>query len=445
MSVFDLVAFFFLVSTTAVILNRRFFKLPETSWLLMFSMGISIVFYLINLLLAEDVMSMPKKIMTSTDMPYVFMHGALPLLLFSGAMQMNLKALLERVISITALTVPGAIISIFAFATGFWLILPICGIHLSYTWCIVAGSILSPTDPVSVVSILKRLGLPAPVQAVVAGESLFNDGVAVAMFTLFLGVALVEPVGAHHVAYSMAHFNADLNNGFNIFLREGVGGIIVGYCAGYIGARTLRSNNDAHIALLVTITMAICTYSFAAFIDTSGAIAVVVAGLWLGTDYVTNAVDDRTKVTMRKFWEIIEEILNSLLFLTMGAEILLMFPGRMTFGLIVASILLSLLSRGMGVVIATLPLPILYDTKHRLWTILTWGGLRGGVSIALALGLPECEAKTVLAPVCYSVVAFSIIVQGLTMEKLTKKLYGHDIGDQVTLPAPVKLGETIPE
>lgn len=176
MSVFNLVAFFFLMSTCAVILNKKLFKLQDSSWLMMFSMGVSCIIFILNHLVANDVMDLPKSIMTSTDMPYIFMNGGLPLLLFAGAMQMNLKSLLEKVVLIVSLTIPGALISIFVFATGLYYLLDLFHMPISYSWCVVAGSILSPTDPVSVVSVLKKLGLPAPVQSVVAGESLLMMG-----------------------------------------------------------------------------------------------------------------------------------------------------------------------------------------------------------------------------------------------------------------------------
>ena len=204
---------------------------------------------------------------------------------------------------------------------------------------------------------------------------------------------------------------------------------MTGYLTGLVASRVLKNNNDPQIILLITITLAICTYSFASFIDTSGALAVVVAGLWMGTDYVQNAIEDKTKLIMRKFWEIIEDIINSLLFLTIGAEILLVFPSSSILPIIGLGILLSLFSRGAGVILATLPLPIKQENKNRLWSILTWGGLRGGVSIALALGLPDGHEKTILAPLAYCVVAFSIIVQGLSMEKIARKLYPKSIED----------------
>lgn len=421
MSVFEMLSFFLLMSTVAVLLNRQLFKLPQTIGILIFSLGISLVLFVLNLFLQEDFMTLPKQIITNADMPYLFLNGALPLLLFAGAMQVNLKHLLNRVVSITALTVPGTLITIFVFATGIYYLLPLFHLQLSYAWCVGAGAILAPTDPVSVVALIKRLGLPAPVQAVVAGESLFNDGVAVAVFAMVLSI-VAEQASPHHVF----HVAKELSDAFNLFLREAVGGIMVGFFTGFIASATLKKANDAHMTLLITITLAICTFTLASRMDTSGAIAVVVAGLWMGTDYTSTSIPDRVKVSVKHFWEVIEEIINSLLFLTMGAEVLLMLPSRAVLPIVLLAIPLSILARLLGVVLATLPLPIKYDSKHRLWTILTWGGLRGGVSVALALGLPDGPVKNIMAPVCYAVVVFSIIAQGLSMEKITRFLYPNN-------------------
>ena len=416
MSIFNLLSLFLLLSTVAVIFNRKITKLPETSAVLLFSLGMSSILLALNKFISPVVMDVPLQMVSSADMPNMLMHGILPILLFAGAMQTNLRHLLNRVISVTALAVFGTLISIFVFAGGLWGVLKLLHIPISFTWCVVAGAILSPTDPVSVVSLLKKLGLPAPIQAVVAGESLFNDGMAVTVFTVALALATTP---------SMHGFT--LVDAFAIFNREAVGGAVIGFVTGAIAAYTLKDIKDLQMTLLISITLAICTFSVANYFDTSGAVAVVVAGLWMGSDMVNASVDNKVIITIKHFWEMIEGICNSLLFLTMGAEVLIMLPSKDAWPVVLACIPISLIARFAGVSLVTLPLPIKYDSKKRLWSILTWGGIRGGVSVALALGLPEGNVKNIIAPICYAVVVFTIIVQGLTIEKLVKKMYGDSL------------------
>lgn len=224
---------------------------------------------------------------------------------------------------------------------------------------------------------------------------------------------------------------SELNDAFNLFLREGIGGIIVGFCTGYIAIRVLRKIPDIHVSLLVTLTLAICTYSLADAIDTSGAIAVVVSGLWFGNEKFIQEIPDRLKISVKQFWETIENLINALVFLVMGAEVIFLVPSWAILPIILIVLPISVLSRFAGVFIATLPLNITYDSKNRLCSILTWGGIRGGVSISLALGLPDGDIKNILAPICYAVVVFSIVVQGLTMESLAKKLYTEKLNDEM--------------
>lgn len=416
MSIFNLLSLFLLFSTFAVVVNRKYFKLPETIAVLLFSLGMSSFLLLLNSFVTVGVTSVPLQLVNSADMPNMLMHGILPILLFAGAMQTNLKHLLTRVVSVSALALGGTLISIFAFGTGLYFVLPLFHMQLSYTWCIVAGAILAPTDPVSVVSLLKKLGLPGPIQAVFAGESLFNDGMAVTVFGVALSMATTQ---------SMHSFT--IVDAFAIFNREAVGGAVIGFVTGAIAAYVLKEVKDSQIPLLITITLAICTYSLANYFDTSGAVAVVVSGLWLGTDTVNSSMDNKIIIPMKHFWEVIEGMCNSLLFLTMGAEVLMMLPTKEVWPIVLISIPISIIARFVGVSLITLPLPIMYDSKKRLWSVLTWGGIRGGVSVALALGLPEGNVKNIIAPVCYAVVVFTIIVQGLTMEKVVKYFYGDTI------------------
>lgn len=360
---------------------------------------------------AYDLQALPRSILGAINFPKALLNGALSLLLFAGAMQINVKHLRAQLTVVTALSVLGTVLAVALLAIAARFIFPLLGHPIPLTWCIVLGAILAPTDPVAVVGMLKRLGLPEPIQAVFAGESLFNDGVGVVIFGVTIGLATGDSHGiiAPDIALS--------------FCREAIGGGLLGACTGWTALRVLRMQQDHHINLLASLALATGTFSLANQFGMSGAIAVVVAGLCFGTRYSHTVFDESSRKELDGAWTLIDEVLNVLLFMLIGFEILEITPHWFAILATLAIIPLSVVVRALSVFLSTLPIHIKNWERGRILGVLTWGGLRGGISVSLALGLPPGNLRDLLLPICYGVVVFTIIVQGLTMEQVVRKLY----------------------
>ncbi|MBS1050170.1 sodium:proton antiporter [Gluconobacter japonicus] len=394
------------------VLNERLLKLPMTIGILLISMVISMLVMLINPLIpGYDLQHIPRSLLGQVNLPETFLEGALSFLLFAGAMQVNLGLLLARGKAVAALAIFGTVLAVALLAGAAWFVFPLLGMQVPFSWCVVLGAILAPTDPVSVVGMLRRLGLPDSLQAVFAGESLFNDGVGVVIFGTVIGVATGE-------AQSVAMTDFVVR-----FLIEAVGGGLLGGVSGWLALKIIRGVKDMQIDLLASLALATGTYSLASALHMSGPIAVVVAGMWLATDAGKRAIPEHSRQELVTFWGLIDEILNALLFLLIGFELLEITPHLPTLVATLLIIPLSVVVRGLSVFLSTMPVHLRKGERGKALGVLTWGGLRGGISVALALGLPPGGLRETLLPVCYGVVVFTIIVQGLTMEKVVNRLY----------------------
>lgn len=394
------------------VLNERLLKLPMTIGILLISMVISMMVMLINPLIpGYDLQHIPRSLLGQVNLPETFLEGALSFLLFAGAMQVNLGLLLARGKAVAALAIFGTVLAVALLAGAAWFVFPLLGMQVPFSWCVVLGAILAPTDPVSVVGMLRRLGLPDSLQAVFAGESLFNDGVGVVIFGTVIGVATGE-------AQSVAMTDFVVR-----FLIEAVGGGLLGGVSGWVALKIIRGVKDMQIDLLASLALATGTYSLASALHMSGPIAVVVAGMWLATDAGKRAIPEHSRQELVTFWGLIDEILNALLFLLIGFELLEITPHLPTLVATLLIIPLSVVVRGLSVFLSTMPVHLRKGERGKALGVLTWGGLRGGISVALALGLPPGGLRETLLPVCYGVVVFTIIVQGLTMERVVNRLY----------------------
>ena len=390
-------------------INHRFIKLPTTIGLLVISLLLSLS--LIGLgKLGVPLESYAQVLLKEVDFNKALMQGMLSALLFAGALHVSLESLKEHKWVVAVLASVGVITSTFMIGFSSFYIFKWFGLDIPLIYCLLFGSLISPTDPIAVLGILKHLGAPKSLETKIAGESLFNDGIAVVVFLVLLGIA-----GAGHGSDPVSASSVIL-----LFLQEAVGGVGFGLIAGYIVFRMLASIDSYQVEILLTLGLVFGGYALASALHISGPIFVVVAGLLIGNRGRKYAMSDKTREHLDDFWELIDEILNAILFVLIGLEVLVLsFDITYLYaGLVMIPLTLAVRFICVGVPVSIFKLRKTFTPN--VIRILTWGGLRGGISIALALTLPAGESREALLVITYVVVIFSIIVQGLTVGKLVK-------------------------
>ena len=409
---FDLIAILLVLTATFAWINHRFIGLPHSIGLLVMGLGASLVLIGVELaiphvVLYEDLAGIIRQI----DFQATVLNGILAFLLFAGALHVDLGKLRDRGWAVGSMATVGTIISTAIVGIGFWLAAGVAGIGLPLTWALVFGALISPTDPLAVISILKAVDVPGTLEVDMVGELLFNDGVGVVIFTVLVAAAAGAKGG-----------DIDLLDIGGVFLLEALGGAVLGLIAGYVAYRAMRAIDDYPIEVLISLALVTGTYTLAAKLHMSGPIAMVVAGLLIGYRGPRDALSDVTQRYLFGFWTLIDEILNSVLFLLIGLEVLVLRLDP-TFGWLAASAVpLVLLGRLFAVSIPVLALSPIYSFVRGTIPVLTWGGLRGGISIALALSLPEAPEKSVILAATYAVVLFTIVVQGLSLRRLVERV-----------------------
>ncbi len=414
MSVFEVAAVLVGISALFGYVNHRFLRLPHTIGLVLIALAASLVIVLVEVLVPSvQISDRIAAGLRELDFNETLMHGILSFLLFAGAMHVNFTAFRQRAVAIGVMATLGTLISTLIVGGATWWLLNAFGIETPFIWALVFGALISPTDPVAVLGLFKTVEVPETLEAKMAGESLFNDGVGVVVFTAV--VAIATSGGAHGTEMGAAEVAM-------LFVEEAIGGAVLGLVAGYILYRALHSINEHNIEVLLTLAVVMVTYALAIRLHTSGPIAMVVAGLFIGNKGMKHAVSDTTRDHLNKFWSLLDEILNSVLFTLIGLEVLLIGQRMDHLEVALLAIPITLMARWISVGI---PLTVLSRwesfTKGAV-PILTWGGLRGGIAVALALSLPNNEYKVTILTVTYAVVLFSIIVQGLTVQPLVRKL-----------------------
>ena len=392
--------------------NHRFIKLPTTIGLLVISLVLSIA------LIALGKLGLPLEgyaqvLLEQIDFNKALMEGMLSALLFAGALHVSIDDLREQKWVVATLASVGVICSTFMVGFASYYIFAWFGLDIPLIYCLLFGSLISPTDPIAVLGILKHLGAPKSLETKIAGESLFNDGLAVVIFIVMLGIAGVGGHGGEGEAVSALSV-------IKLFLQEAVGGVGFGLIAGYVVNRMLASIDSYQVEILLTLGLVFGGYALAGALHISGPIFVVVAGLLIGNRGRKYAMSDRTREHLDDFWELIDEILNAVLFVLIGLEVLVLsFDVTYIYaGLVMIPLTLSVRFITVGIPVSIMKLRKTFTPN--VVRILTWGGLRGGISIALALTLPVGESREALLVITYVVVIFSIIVQGLTVGKLIK-------------------------
>ena len=413
MDLFDIAAILVTLAAVLGYINYRMFRLPSSSGILALSLAGSVLLIgLDRLLPGWGLRNASAHFLGQIDFSTALLRGMLCFLLFAGALQIDLKRLRANGWTILSLATIGVIISTAVIGLLLFLLFGWLGLRVPVLQCLVLGALISPTDPIAVIALLKNLKAPPDLEAQIAGESLFNDGIGVVIFFALTSLAgfgeAGQPSHLHLDAFSLTYF----------FCRQVLGGALIGIVVSVVAHIGMKRVNYHPLELLISLAMAMLAYSLAFALDTSGPIAVVVAGIILGSYGRQFALSDSALEHVDAFWSMVDEILNSALFLLLGLEVLTVDWSGSLVGAGLAAIPIVLLARYVSV---ALPLAVLSSAlrfHQGIVPILTWGGLRGGLSVAMVLSLPKFPAKDLFVSCTYLVMLFSVLVQGLSMKQL---------------------------
>ena len=412
-SIFNLVALLITLAAVFGYANHRWLKLPHTIGLVVIALAVSVgvlvtdaAFPRIGL---EDAV---RRVLIDIDFEDTLMKGLLSFLLFAGALHVDLDSLLSRRWAIATLATVGIVLYTAVVAGLMFYAFGVLGFDVPFSACLVFGALISPTDPVAVMGILKHVKVPSTLKAKIAGESLFNDGVGVVLYTVLVSLAVG---GGDHGAVGLGEV-------VELLMVEVVGGVALGLGAGYLTYRAMRPINEQNLEVLMTLALVMGTYACASQLHLSGPLAVVMAGLFIGNHGKRFAMSQATREHIDTFWSLLDELLNSLLFLAIGFEVVaITLTGRIV-GAAALAVPIVLVARWISVAGPITMLRLRQEFTRGAIPVLTWGGLRGGISVALALALPPSPVKPLLLATTYGVVLFSIIVQGLTIEGVVRRV-----------------------
>jgi CPA1 family monovalent cation:H+ antiporter len=405
----DIVAVCLVITAVLAYLNHRFVGMPTTIGVMAAALAFTLALIGLDAVgLDFGLRRREESLLRAIDFSQVLMQGMLSLLLFAGALHVDLAALKAYRWPVAALAIFGTVLSTVVVGFGMWFALPLVNLPLPLMVCLLFGALISPTDPIAVMGILKSAGAPPELELVIAGESLFNDGVGVVIFSLLLGMLA-------------SGTTPTLGQGLRLLLLEAGGGLVFGLLLGFVTFQLLKSVDNYQVEVLLTLAAVTGGSALANQLHVSGPLAMVVAGLIIGNHGRARAMSDTTRRYLDMFWELIDEILNSLLFVLIGMEVLLITYTRNELLAAAIAIGVTLFAR-----LVTVGLPVrLLRRVSRLplgaWKVLTWGGLRGGISVALALSLPAGQERGTVLALTYGVVVFSILAQGLSIGLVTRR------------------------
>ena len=409
MSTFDAMAVLVTLTAAFTYVNYRYLKLPSTIGLMLMALAASLLIIVAGKLGWGGLQDYARALVSGIDFNKTVMHGFLSYLLFAGALHVDLNELAQRKAVVLTLATVGVIASTFLIGGLAYALRGLLGFEMSFVYCLLFGALISPTDPIAVLALMKEAKAPRGLSVKVAGESLLNDGIGVVVFTVLLSlVAGDHDVGAGEIAW--------------LFIEEAVGGVLFGLAIGWVAYRLLRSVDDYAVEILITLALVTGGYAAAGHLHLSAPIVVVVAGLLIGNQGRRWAMSRETVRRLDEFWELVDEFLNAVLFVLIGFEVLILKFGRPHWvaGLLAIPLVLGarFASVGSAVVLLRRFTPVACGAV----AVLTWGGLRGAISVAMALALPPGPEREILLAATYLVVLFSLVVQGLTMKKLLARL-----------------------
>lgn len=409
MEILNTISILLTLSAVFAYLNFRFFKLPTAIGIMLISLVLSLLLLVAGKVGFFDISERASRLIQGVDFHTALINGMLSFLLFAGALHINLNELSKQKWVILILASVGVISSTFIIGGMSWVILNALELNISFIYCLLFGALISPTDPIAVLGILKTVGVPKSLEIKISGESLFNDGVAVVVFLVLLGIATGQG-------------EASVSSISILLIQEVIGGAVYGLIIGGLCFYMLRSVNNYQVEVLLTLALVMGGYALANAIHVSGPIAMVVSGLLIGNHGRVLAMSESTREHLDMFWELIDEILNAVLFLLIGLEVLILVYHTEYFLAALAIIPVVLLSRFISVSIPIQIMKRVRDFSPGVTRLMTWGGLRGGISVALALSLPKGIEREVILAVTYALVIFSILVQGLTLGSLVKQV-----------------------
>lgn len=398
-------------------INLRFLKLPPTIGIMVMAILVSIILRFAGHWLFPVTTQKLLKLLAEFDFTGVLMGAMLNFLLFAGAIHVNFADLKEHRLPILTFSTISVIISTFIIGGILYYGLPLFGLELPFLYCLLFGSLISPTDPIAVLGILKKANVPKSLETKIAGESLFNDGVAVVLFAVIL-----ELTQAPTIDISLGSISW-------LLAKEALGGLLLGVLLGFTASKAIKGIDDYIVSVLITLSVVMGGYLIAQATHTSGPLTMVAAGLIIGNYGKKAAMSDETKDYLTKFWELNDEILNAILFLFMGFELLLIPDLKLnTYSVVSAmAIVVVLFARFLSIWLPSLIVP--FKLNKGSLTMLVWGGLRGGVSIALVIAIGDNPYKDLLLQMTYFVVVFSIIFQGLTLGKMSGKVLNRVVSN----------------
>ena len=409
LTILEISAIFLSITALLTYVNHRFIGLPTTIGVMVISILLSVGAIFLGFLGFDQLIDYEVSLLRQLDFTEVLLDGMLSMLLFAAALHVNIGDLKRYKLPIGILAFIGTLVSALLIAIALYLMLPLFGFELSFLWCLLFGALISPTDPIAVMGILASAGAPKSIETVIAGESLFNDGIGVVIFVLLLGILSSGDIPtANYVAHTLA--------------VEAGGGIIFGLVLGAILYYMLKSIDSYQEEVLLTLAGVIGGYALASHWHLSGPLAMVMMGLMLGNRGRALAMSDKTRHYVDLFWELIDEILNAILFVLIGLEVVMIAYSANLFIAGALTIVIALLARFIVVGMTTKTFHRQLDLPAGAWKVLTWGGLRGGISVALVLQLPTGSERDILLALTYAVVIFSILVQGLSVGKVAKSI-----------------------
>ncbi len=412
MSILTIITLLIIISAAFSYLNQRVIKLPGTIGVMTISVVVSVIILIIGKV-SDKKTGFIIALANNIDFSKLLLDVMLGFLLFATALHFDYSKLKELRLPVIALSTFGVLLSSIIFGGLFYLVSQLLTIDIPFIYCLLFGAIISPTDPIAVAAIMKKSKIPPRLETIISGESMFNDAVGLILFVTILGVA------------TQAQTDLSAKAILILFTHEVIGGVIVGLIAGYIGYRLIRSINDFQTIFLISISLVLGISLLADELHASVPLAAITSGLVIGNKSFGSNNDSQK--FLYQIWQLMDEVLNTILFVMIGLQLILL-PFLKNFWLIgLISIIIILLARFISV---SIPAFFLLGKKTNIYNlfIITWAGLRGGISVAMALSLPSSPYKEIILSVCYLIVIFSIIVQGLSLNKLAE-----GVADKVTL------------